>query len=323
MASRKPKNQKGPSSSSAAAAFLISKQFNAFDAFASGSLANVPGSTLESSVDSEFKVIFKHLTKKDTTTKLKALGELSALVKDKSSDDIKPVLGEWALVLNKLSLDPDRRVREKTYQVFTTILEVIVKKHLAPHLKSIMGVWLCAINDTEREVRAAAKQAFDTAFARNKQLDAIQFCADEILAHVAENLKQTIQTLSDTKTMPPEVSDEIFNRVIRSSLMALYDVIDALPEAENQKHLSQYTDICDNNPQFWKFFSLKKFGDIRSAMYKIVTVMCKKTPSIIRDQLSKLAPVILSTSFEEKDVKAHANVWEAILTFMKGTQIES
>lgn len=55
-----------------------------------------------------------------------------------------------------------------------------VGKNLAPHLKSVMGVWLCAQCDTYMPVATAAQNAFAASFSQDKQAEVLGFCKKEI-----------------------------------------------------------------------------------------------------------------------------------------------
>ena len=109
---------------------------------------------------------------------MKALAEISSLLAKLPYSDaealyqmMKQIMPEWAQSLNRLSVDFDRRIREKTFLVFFDFFKGpmlaggasknLKKLLLTPYLKLIMGSWLCALNDSEKEVRAAAKMCFD------------------------------------------------------------------------------------------------------------------------------------------------------------------
>ena len=55
-----------------------------------------------------------------------------------------------------------------------------VGRNFAPHLKSVMGVWLCLQCDSYQPVATAAQKAFNTAFSDNKQPEVLGFCKKEI-----------------------------------------------------------------------------------------------------------------------------------------------
>lgn len=130
------------------------------------------------------------LSKKDSTTKFKALQGLQALV---SSANTKPtsdattsvstataqdassasaatgastaleLIQHWPRLYRRLSIDPDRRVRLQA-QVLLGQLGVAVGKKIVPHLSSLMGPWLSAQHDPSTDVASAAVAAFEAVF---------------------------------------------------------------------------------------------------------------------------------------------------------------
>ncbi|KAJ7418047.1 hypothetical protein WISP_61250 [Willisornis vidua] len=135
---------------------------------------------IDSLVDADFRMVLRKLSKRDITTKLKAMQEFGTMCKEREAEVVKGVLPYWPRIYCKISLDYDRRVREATQQSFEQLI-LKVKKHLAPYLKSIMGYWLIAQCDTYSPAASGAKVAFEKAFPSSKQPEALVFCKDEIL----------------------------------------------------------------------------------------------------------------------------------------------
>ncbi|RKO85454.1 hypothetical protein BDK51DRAFT_28282, partial [Blyttiomyces helicus] len=150
--------------------------------------------------------ILKKLSKRDSITRMKALDDLSNYIGSAESETIQKMVPAWVgplvtgllLVLlhrsvpltfvpflpqpnfyNRLAIDADRRVRESTGVTHLKLVHT-VRKQLAPHLKEIIGTWVCCQFDSSPGVQKAAVEAFQT----------------EILAFIAENiLNQTPETL--------------------------------------------------------------------------------------------------------------------------------
>ncbi|KAK2159779.1 hypothetical protein LSH36_146g00024 [Paralvinella palmiformis] len=138
----------GPSSSARAAELLVcgsqsssSLGFVGFDSLPDG-LGYVPAAAsieeFDNSINGDFRIVLRKLSKKDATTKLKALQEFSSLCQEKDIEDIKSVLPFWPRVYNKVAIDHDRRVREAAQQAFEQLV-LQIQRNLAPYLKSIMG----------------------------------------------------------------------------------------------------------------------------------------------------------------------------------------
>ena len=67
----------------------------------------------DSSLDGEAQVLLKKLGKRDTTTKLKALVELHATLKDKGAEWAVEFLPHWCLAFGRLATDISWQVREQ------------------------------------------------------------------------------------------------------------------------------------------------------------------------------------------------------------------
>ncbi|KAJ7427998.1 hypothetical protein BTVI_01452 [Pitangus sulphuratus] len=176
-------------SSSGRAAELLAKERGTVPGFigfgtSQSDLGYVPAiqgaEEIDSLVDADFRMVLRKLSKRDVTTKLKAMQEFGTMCKEREAEVVKGVLPYWPRIYCKISLDHDRRVREATQQSFEQLI-LKVKKHLAPYLKSIMGYWLIAQCDTYSPAASAAKVAFEKAFPSSKQPEALVFCKDEIL----------------------------------------------------------------------------------------------------------------------------------------------
>ena len=75
--------------------------------------------------------------------------------------------------------DIDHRVREATQQAMEQLV-LKVGRNLAPHLRYVIGPWLCAQFDTYAVVASSGKRSFQAAFSDEKQAEVIMFCRKEL-----------------------------------------------------------------------------------------------------------------------------------------------
>ncbi|KAG0483594.1 hypothetical protein HPP92_011678 [Vanilla planifolia] len=178
-------------------------------------------------VDSELAQHLKRLGRKDPTTKVKALMALCVLFKEKPGEEIVHILPLWVYEYKRLLLDYNREVRQATHDTMTSIVAV-VRKGLAPHLKSLMGPWWFAQFDPVPEVSQAARFSLEAAFVTSeRRLDALILYVNEIFSYLDENLKLTPHAMSEKATPADEIED-MHQRVISSSLLAISTLIDIL-----------------------------------------------------------------------------------------------
>ncbi|XP_010606876.1 E3 ubiquitin-protein ligase listerin [Fukomys damarensis] len=265
---------------------------------------------IDSLVDSDFRMVLRKLSKKDVTTKLKAMQEFGTMCTERETEIVKGVLPYWPRIFCKISLDHDRRVREATQQAFEKLI-LKVKKHLAPYLRSLMGYWLMAQCDTYTPAACAAKDAFEAAFPPSKQPEAIAFCKDEITSVLQDHLlKETPNTLSDPQTVPEEEREAKFYRVVTCSLLALKKLLCLLPDNELDSLEEKFKSLLSQN-KFWKY-GKHSVPQIRSAYFELVSALCQRIPQVMKEEASKVSPSVL-LSIDDSDPIVCPALWEAVL----------
>ncbi|XP_023562333.1 E3 ubiquitin-protein ligase listerin [Octodon degus] len=265
---------------------------------------------IDNLVDSDFRMVLRKLSKKDVTTKLKAMQEFGTMCTERETEIVKGVLPYWPRIFCKISLDHDRRVREATQQAFEKLI-LKVKKHLAPYLKSLMGYWLMAQCDTYTPAACAAKDAFEAAFPPSKQPEAIAFCKDEITSVLQDHLlKETPDTLSDPQTVPEEEREAKFYRVVTCSLLALKKLLCLLPDNELDSLEEKFKSLLSQN-KFWKY-GKHSVPQIRSAYFELVSALCQRIPQLMKEEASKVSPSVL-LSIDDSDPSVCPALWEAVL----------
>lgn len=285
-------------------------------------------------VDGEVLQNLKRLGRKDPTTKLKALSALSILFGQKTSEEVVQIIPQWTFEYKRLLLDYNREVRRATHEAMSSLV-TSVKKGIAPHLKSLMGPWWFCQFDPAPEVAQAARRSFEAAFPQSdRRLDALMLCVKEIFLYLNENLKLTTQALSD-KATPMDELEDMHQRVISSSLLAMATLIDILLGVKLQS--CEDNTSCTENRSVSKvrstllssaeatFCMHKCFLDvlkskssvIRSATYTLLTSYIKHVPNVFDEEtLKKLAPALLG-AFHEKDASCHSSMWDATLIFSR------
>ncbi|XP_048459323.1 E3 ubiquitin-protein ligase listerin isoform X2 [Rhincodon typus] len=265
---------------------------------------------VDSLVDADFRLVLRKMSKRDATTKLKAVQEFGTMCKEKHLENIKGVLPYWSRIYCKISLDHDRRVREAVQQAFE-ILVLQVKRNLAPYLKIIMGHWLVAQCDTYNPAASAAKVAFQVAFPLNKQPEAVAFCKEEIMNIIYDFImKETPETLSDPQSVPEEEREEKYLRVVTSSLLALKKLLDLLPENENIVLKNRLMELLSQS-KFWKY-SKHKTPQIRSAFFELIIGFCQYLPELMKFEAARVCPAVL-LNIDDMDPVVCPSVWTAAL----------
>ncbi|KAG7163687.1 E3 ubiquitin-protein ligase listerin-like, partial [Homarus americanus] len=310
---QRTKGNKKPSSSGRTAELLGGVSgFVGFSALQD--LGYVPAATQadDSTISAEFRVTLRKMTKKDSTTKIKALQEFEVLCQNEDQESILSALPFWPRLYTKLSIDVERRVREAT-QVAHGALVTQVGKQLAPHLKSIMPSWMLAMADPYPPAATAATKAFQTAFSEEKRAEVMIFCCKEIMDFITDNLfKQTPQTLSDPKVTDPEDMKNKFIRVLACSLNAVSLLLTSTAgNSEKQDQIMTMVMPLVQNPSFWKI-PKTKHPLVRSAWFSTIKDMFEYDPQLLGNSAEDLNATILP-ALDDQDGSVLSHIWIAFL----------
>lgn len=119
------------------------------------------------------------MSKKDPTTKRKALQEFTDLVKNSEVEIILTTLSSFAKIYIQLSCDVDNRVREHAQHALFSIVNKVGKK-LATILKQIFPAWVASQYDTHPTAASIASNCLEKAFPAKKIQDVFIFCESEV-----------------------------------------------------------------------------------------------------------------------------------------------
>eukprot|EP00879_Flechtneria_rotunda_P024229 GHRR01025677.1.p1 GENE.GHRR01025677.1~~GHRR01025677.1.p1 ORF type:complete len:244 (+),score=101.45 GHRR01025677.1:151-882(+) len=130
---------------------------------------------LSAELDGDLAQCLRHLSKRDTVTKMKALQSLKDLVPTKCHADLALFLQPWGYQFKRLLLDPAKSVRVEAVTIMAAV-GAAVGKALLPHLKGLLGPWYLACFDPYPGAAAAAAQSLAEVFPGKKQADVLVFC---------------------------------------------------------------------------------------------------------------------------------------------------
>ncbi|KAG0035740.1 hypothetical protein BGZ81_000033 [Podila clonocystis] len=240
----------------------------------------------------ELSMIIKRLmSKRDTTTKIRALEDLEKWIKAHPEDDesgsvaCQEAIGPWIKLYIKLTTDVDRRVRLMANNVHLLLVKR-VKKKLAPYLKEVVAAWIGTFFDPTRDVARVALEAFKSAFPDNKREQVISFCLQDVIYYISEVLLNKI----------PETLNNLS------------------PEALT-KGADDIGPLLDDS-KLWAFMSHVNPG-VRRAGYSMLRTVTSKAPGLIKDRLAIISKQFLPAVFNDKDITTHGDLWDSLLVFTK------
>ncbi|RIA93731.1 hypothetical protein C1645_803902 [Glomus cerebriforme] len=292
-------------------------QFLGGTTFSGATTSDIDSAFSSGTLDPELVIIFKKLSKRDPTTKLKALEELEAYLKSKERNEkeLVGILDVWAKLFVKLGIDVDRRVRYATHSCHFIIV-TIIKKKIAPFLKEILPIWVISLFDQSKDVARIANESFQAAFPPEKRSDVLIFGQEEILSYITEIiLYKTPETLSDPRFTSKEDMNSKYLRVVASSYYAVAHIISQLKEDELKKSSQQYNGLFDNS-KFWANLSNDN-SLVRKSCYSLIKILVNRWPSEIEKRLDMFSNTYLMKVFNDKDTSVHGDLWDSLLVFSR------
>ncbi|KYN02241.1 hypothetical protein ALC62_07025 [Cyphomyrmex costatus] len=310
-----------PSNSSRSAELLgtAMPNFVGFSAVKDGGYVPVlPGLSLCSinevemnSIDSNFQVTLKKMSKKDATTRFKALQEFTTLCQDAELSTVEGMLPFWPRFYCALSIDIDHRVREAT-QLAHAALVKRVGKGIALYLKQLAGAWFTAQYDTYPPAASAAINSFNSTFPPWKIINAIIHCQCEILLYISNNvIMHTAQTLSTQKSLTKEEMEAIYERVLTANLYGYNGYFKKVPLDEIDKTLEIHDKILSSS-RFWKLAKHDSLP-IKTAFFNVLTSIMENAEKLLENEKKRTVTTIMN-SLDESEPAILSVVWESMLT---------
>lgn len=106
---------------------------------------------MDSTLDTNYQLVFRKMMKKDPITKVKALQEFTELVLKTETNTVKSILPFWPRLYNNLSTDTEHRVREAAQQAQAALMNQ-AGKNIAPYLRQIAPAWISSqCNDRQKK----------------------------------------------------------------------------------------------------------------------------------------------------------------------------
>ncbi|OMP81578.1 E3 ubiquitin-protein ligase listerin [Diplodia seriata] len=285
--SKKAKSQASSSRAGAGFGFGSGASFSAFGASASPLSYVSEPPDLSSISDANTVVAFKNLSKKDSTTKAKALEDLQTTVTSSGAPVEEAVLEAWVQIYPRTSIDTSRRVRQLAHTVQGQIATACGKR-IARHMPKVVGAWLAGLYDNDKSVSLAAQASFKSVFASPEKLHNVRKAFQQQILEYSRSVidKETSSTLSDERNTSPDDAEGKYNRVIASSIAVIASLLTELSAEELAKEQSSYEEAMQDS-RLWDFSSYNDPA-VRRAIHRLLrTFMAKQ-----RDAFSSNLPTI-------------------------------
>lgn len=121
-----------------------------------------------------------------------------------------------------MSIDNARRVRQCAHALQGQIA-IAAGKRIARYMPTVVGAWLCGMNDNDKLVVKSATTAFRDLFSSSEkqagvwkayQSHILRYCSDAILV-------ESVNTLSDPNTVGKDDAETKYSRVLGAAISTL------------------------------------------------------------------------------------------------------
>lgn len=299
--------------------------FVGFDALAGeggGDVGYIPPSSVAENSDAtvlhpEAAMLVSKLSKRDATTKFKALKGLEELINSDTSIALD-VSRHWPRIYKRLSLDVDRRVRIQTQDVLGIIGKQAGKK-LSSVLKQIIGPWMSAQFDPSRDVASHAKVSFNDIFpTEEKRAKVFKLCLEPLVEHQRNMIEtQTIDSLADAQAVElnQHEKSELYERAFSSAVYALASIMKNIAGSDDSAASSSVQDLLSAS-KLWKTSSKTQSQIIKQSIYELVSATARYSPKFLQPVLKKVTVAVFG-GIVGKNPNTVRSAWNASLSLVK------
>jgi hypothetical protein len=288
--------------------------------------------------NSDLSVACKKLLKKDATTKLRALAETTAVVRNIHGDAeqadpkvLSDFLPFFAFAFSKLVFDDSWQVREKLGLLLQAIIERD-KQSLGPFMKDSIGPWWQLSADPVEEVATIFCNAFMNAIPPKRRPVVLLHLSSSIIKYITKCLKLDPTELKELTQCLDEELDEKYERMVRSNIDSLGQLLRSLSSEQNQQVMHGVSTSNDmlagEEPVSYLSFFVQdsllkhcksKYSSVRGSIYKVFTDFAECIPSIWMSsgKHMELIVTVLLGSLDEKFDSNLAEGLHAMITVAK------
>jgi hypothetical protein len=237
--------------------------------------------------DANVVVAFKNLSKRDATTKAKALEDLLATVGVSDANIEEGLLEAWVKLFPRLSIDSARRVRQLAHNLNGQISSKSGKR-VARHMPKIAGPWLAGVFDSDKAAANAARDSLALVFNTPEKIQGVRKTFHQSITEYCKDavLNETVQTLSDERTISADDAQATYARVVATSISLLTSMLNNLSPEEISQQQSLYEELLEN--KIWDFVNFADTG-VRRSMHRLVRSCIHNQPELISSHLKAIS----------------------------------
>jgi hypothetical protein len=243
--------------------------------------------------DPNVVVYFRNLSKKDSTTKAKALEDIQSYISSLQEPVEEGLLEAWIKIYPRTSIDNAKAVRQNAHLVHGQFA-ASAGKRIARHMPKSVAAWLCGLYDSDRSVVDATQTSLRQVFNTPEKLQSIRKAYQQpILEYCRDAIdKESTATLSDERIVSKDDAEAKYSRVISACVSLLGSLLTNLQPEELSKYQADYeTLIRDKN--LWQFVSYNDAG-VRRAVHRLLRTCLAKEDNAVQENLDTISKAYLA-----------------------------
>ncbi|KAJ4345091.1 hypothetical protein N0V95_005938 [Ascochyta clinopodiicola] len=257
-------------------------------------------------------VFFRNLSKKDSTTKAKALEDLQTHIVALQAPVEEGVLDAWITVYPRTSIDNAKAVRQLSHTVHG-LMAVSAGKRIARHMSRSVAAWLCGLYDSDRAVVEATQNALRQVFATPEKIQNIRKAYQQpILEYCRDAVdKESPTTLSDERTVSADDAQAKYSRVMSACIALLGSLLANLAPEELSKFQTDYETLLGDK-KLWDFASHSDVS-IRRSLHRLLKTCLTKQPDAASANLETISKAYLSVALNSDQTGSAYDFLEALI----------
>ncbi|KAF7867460.1 uncharacterized protein EAF02_009651 [Botrytis sinoallii] len=271
-------------------------------------------SNLSSISDANVILSFKNLSKKDATTKSKALEDLRTFVQNQPNEQggtEEAILEAWVDAYPRISIDNSRRVRELSHSIQYELLKS-ARKRMEKYIPKVVGSWLAGTYDRDRAVARSAMDGLTSFLDTDAKMNMFwKRCQNEILDYAEEALNETPNTLSDERSVPTEEANEKYFRVNSASVSLLANLLAKLGDDDMLKHQDRYEKVIFGNKKLWTLASCED-ASARKSTDKLLVLCLEKQTQLVENNLETISRAFISEALRSPQLTSALQLLETL-----------
>lgn len=181
-------------------------------------------------------------------------------------------------------------------------------------MPKVAGPWLAGAQDSDRAAAKAAQDALKQVFPTPEKLASVgkafqqpilEYCRDAMV-------NETVQTLSDERTVSKDDAEATYARVIATSLAVITNLLADLPEDEVTKQREVYESTASES-QIWAFASFNDVS-VRRAAHRFLGISLKKQKEVLGNHLDKISAAYIGKALHSDQTGSTLDFIQALVS---------